>query len=158
MIGQNIKVLRKAQGLTQPEFASILGISRNTLSRYENGTTAVSTELLDTICQKFNVSYVELVGEEKLLTPLEDYELTLKIEVLKERGANLLARLYRYQDQMDIAFDDESNPWILISDDLADLVHTKVYLVTTFEEMERYTGYLDGIERMLDTTEKRMVA
>lgn len=158
MIGQNIKALRKAQGLTQPEFASILGISRNTLSRYENGTNTVSTELLDTICQKFNVSYVELVGEEKLLTPVEDYELTLKIEVLKERGANLLARLYRYQDQMGIEVDDESNPWILISDDLADLVHTKVYLVTTFEEMERYAGYLDGIERMIDTTEKRMVA
>lgn len=158
MIGQNIKALRKTHDLTQPEFASILGISRNTLSRYENGTNAVSTELLDTICQKFNVSYVELVGEEKLLTPVEDYELTLKIEVLKERGANLLARLYRYQDQLGIAFDDESNPWILISDDLADLVHTKVYLVTTFEELERYTGYLDGIERMLDTTEKRMVA
>lgn len=158
MIGQNIKALRKTHDLTQPEFASILGISRNTLSRYENGTNTVSTELLDIICQKFNVSYVELVGEEKLLTPVEDYELTLKIEVLKERGANLLARLYRYQEQMGIAFDDESNPWILISDDLADLVHTKVYLVTTFEEMERYAGYLDGIERMIDTTEKRMVA
>lgn len=158
MIGQNIKALRKAQGMTQPEFASMLGISRNTLSRYENGTNTVSTELLDTICQKFNVSYLELVGEEKLLTPVEDYELTLKIEVLKERGANLLARLYRYQDQMGIVFDDESNPWILISDDLADLVHTKVYLVTTFEELERYTGYLDGIERMLDITEKRMLA
>lgn len=158
MIGQNIKALRKTHDLTQPEFASILGISRNTLSRYENGTNTVSTEFLDMICQKFNVSYVELVGEEKLLTPVEDYEMTLKIEVLKERGANLLARLYRYQDHMGIEFDDETNPWILISDDVADLVHTKLYLVTTFEEIERYTGYLDGIERMLDTIEKRMVA
>ena len=38
MIGENIKTLRKTHKLTQPEFAKIIGISRNSLSRYENGT------------------------------------------------------------------------------------------------------------------------
>ncbi|CJC66984.1 transcriptional regulator [Streptococcus pneumoniae] len=54
MIGKNIKSLRKTHDLTQPEFARIIGISRNSLSRYENGTSSVSTELIDIICQKFN--------------------------------------------------------------------------------------------------------
>ena len=71
MIGDNIKSLRKTHDLTQPEFAKIVGISRNSLSRYENGTSSVSTELIDRICQKFNVSYVDIVGEDKMLTPLE---------------------------------------------------------------------------------------
>ncbi|WP_142374463.1 helix-turn-helix domain-containing protein, partial [Streptococcus pneumoniae] len=62
MIGKNIKSLRKTHDLTQPEFARIIGISRNSLSRYENGTSSVSTELIDLICQKFNVSYVDIVG------------------------------------------------------------------------------------------------
>lgn len=44
-----------------------------------------------------------------------------------------------------------------MSDDLSDMVNTNIYLVTTFEELERYSGYLDGIERMLETSEKRMV-
>ena len=35
MIGDNIKALRKAHNLTQPEFAKIIGISRNSQSRYE---------------------------------------------------------------------------------------------------------------------------
>ena len=96
MIGENIKALRKTHDLTQPEFAKIVGISRNSLSRYENGTSSVSTELIDRICQKFNVSYIDIVGEEKMLTPVEDYQLTLKIEVIKERGANILAQLYRF--------------------------------------------------------------
>ncbi|WP_150857499.1 helix-turn-helix domain-containing protein, partial [Streptococcus pneumoniae] len=113
MIGKNIKSLRKTHDLTQPEFARIIGISRNSLSRYENGTSSVSTELIDIICQKFNVSYVDIVGEDKMLNPVEDYELTLKIEIVKERGANLLSRLYRYQDSQGISIDDESNPWIL---------------------------------------------
>ena len=158
MIGKNIKSLRKTHDLTQPEFARIVGISRNSLSRYENGTSSVSTELIDIICQKFNVSYVDIVGEDKMLNPVEDYELTLKIEIVKERGTNLLSRLYRYQDSQGISVDDESNPWILMSDDLADLIHTNIYLVETFDEIERYSGYLDGIERMLEISEKRMVA
>ena len=157
MIGDNIKSLRRTHDLTQPEFAKIVGISRNSLSRYENGTSSVSTELIDRICQKFNVSYIDIVGEDKLMTPVEDYQLTLKIEVLKERGSTILSKLYRYQDGKGIAFDDESNPWILISDDVADLVNTKIYLVDTFEEIERYNGYLDGIDRMLNLSNHQVV-
>lgn len=158
MIGENIKALRKTQDLTQTEFAKIVGISRNSLSRYENGTSSVSTELIDRICQKFNVSYIDIVGEEKMLTPVEDYQLTLKIEVIKERGANILARLYRFQDEQGIAFDDTSNPWVLMSDDLSDLLNTKIYLVGTFDEVERYNGYLDGIERILEQASHLVVA
>lgn len=158
MIGENIKTLRKAHNLTQPEFAKIVGISRNSLSRYENGTSSISTELIDRICQKFNVSYIDIVGEEKMLTPVEDYQLTLKIEVIKERGANILARLYRFQDEQGIVFDDTSNPWVLMSDDLSDLLNTKIYLVGTFDEVERYNGYLDGIERMLEQASHLVVA
>ncbi|WP_099807335.1 transcriptional regulator, partial [Streptococcus suis] len=120
--------------------------------------STVSTELIDRICQKFNVSYVDIVGEDKMLTPVEDYQLTLKIEVIKERGAAILSQLYRYQDSQGIAFDDETNPWILMSDDLAELINTKIYLVDTFDEIERYNGYLDGIERMLDMVHHRVVA
>ena len=158
MIGDNIKSLRKTHDLTQPEFAKIVGISRNSLSRYENGTSLLSTELIDRICQKFNVSYVDIVGEEKMLTPVEDYQLTLKIEVIKERGAAILSELYRYQDSQGITFDDETSPWILMSDDLSDLINTKIYLVNTFDEVERYNGYLDGIERMLELANHQVVA
>lgn len=158
MIGENIKILRKTHDLTQPEFANIVGISRNSLSRYENGTSSVSTELIDRICQKFNVSYIDIIGEEKMLTPVEDYQLTLKIELIKERGANVLARLYRFQDEQGIAFNDTSNPWVLMSDDLSDLINTKIYLVGTFEDVERYNGYLDGIERMLEQATHLVVA
>jgi len=158
MIGENIKALRKTHDLTQPEFAKIVGISRNSLSRYENGTSSVSTELIDRICQKFNVSYIDIVGEEKLLTPVEDYQLTLKIEVIKERGANILAQLYRFQDEQRDRKSGSSNPWVLMSDDLSDLLNTRIYLVASFEDIERFNGYLDGIERMLEQATHLVVA
>lgn len=93
-----------------------------------------------------------------MFTPIEDYQLTLKIEVIKERGAAILSQLYRYQDSQEIAFDDETNPWILMSDDLLDLINTKIYLVSTFEEVERYNGYLDGIERILKLARHQVIA
>lgn len=67
MIGNNIKFIRKAHDLTRPEFERIISISPNSLSRYEKGISIISTELIDTICQKFNVSYVNIVGKEKIL-------------------------------------------------------------------------------------------
>lgn len=92
-----------------------------------------------------------------MLTPIEDYQLALKVEVIKERGAAILSQLYRYQDSQDIAFDDESNPWILMGENLAELIHSKIYLADTFDEIERCNGYLDGIERILDMVNHRKV-
>lgn len=37
-----------------------------------------------------------------------------------------------------------------MNDDLAELLNTKIYLFDTFDEIERYNGNLDGIERILD--------
>ncbi len=158
MIGENIKSLRRTLDLTQPEFAAMVGISRNSLSRYENGTSSVSTDLIDRICQKFNVSYVDIVGKDKMLSPAEDFQLSMRIEVMKERGSAILARLYRYLDSLGIDFDDDTNPWVLICDDLADLINTRLYLADTFEELERCGGYLDGIERMLNLAGDRVTA
>ena len=70
MIGNNIKSTRKEHVLTRPELARIVGISTNSLSSYEKGTSLISTELIDKICQKINVSYVNIVGKEKILNPV----------------------------------------------------------------------------------------
>ena len=158
MIGENIRKLRHAQGLTQPEFAERIGVSRNSLSRYENGSSPISTDIIDRICQAFQVSYREIVGEEKMINPLEESQLSSKIDLFKERAASILARLYHFQDKHAIAFDDEKNPWVLLGDDLSMIIQDKIYSIRSVEALERYQGYLDGIERMLDLAEQQVVA
>ncbi|WP_427875993.1 helix-turn-helix domain-containing protein [Gardnerella sp. 2492-Sm] len=153
MISGNIKALRRSKKLTQQEFANVLGVSRNSISRYENGTSVISTNLIDKICNKFNVSVFDIL-QEKELTSEEKYDLNMKIEVLKERGAQILARIYKYEDSMNIKIDDSSNAWIAMSDDLADVINTRVYKLRNFEDINRYNGYLDGIERLLDAVNK----
>ncbi|MCT7871346.1 helix-turn-helix transcriptional regulator [Gardnerella sp. DNF00354] len=149
MVSVNIRALRRSKKLTQQELAEALGVSRNSIVRYENGTSAISTRLIDKICNKFKVSLFDIVHE-KELSASDKYDLNMKIEVLKERGALLLARLYKYEDSMNIQFDDSSNAWIAISDDLSDVINTKIYTSTNFEDINRYIGYLDGIERLLE--------
>jgi HTH-type transcriptional regulator/antitoxin PezA len=45
-----------------------------------------------------------------------------------------------------------------MSDDLLDLINTKIYLVGTFEEVERYNGYLDSIDRILEIARHQVIA
>ena len=57
---------------------------------------------------------------------------------------------------MEIKIDDDSSLWILISDDLSYLIHTKIHFKTTFREIERYTEYIEEIERTLNRCGKTM--
>ena len=45
-----------------------------------------------------------------------------------------------------------------MSDDLSDLINTEIYLIESFDEVERYSGYMDGIERMLRLASQQVVA
>ena len=159
MIEKNIKLLGKKDNINQLEFSKITDTLLNSITLHENKlNSSLREEYIEAIVKALNVSYEGIVEEEKISSSVEDYKLTLKIEILKERGANLLVRLYHYQDTKGIKYDDEQNPWVLMSDDLSDVINTKIYLVDTFEELERYIGYLDGIERVLEVSEKWMVA
>lgn len=148
MIGENIKALRKTHDLTQAEFARIIGISPNSLSHYENGTNSVSTDLIDRICHKFNVSYVDIFEDEKL-SLTEENQLKQRVEEFKERASILLSKLYNLQEKQGINENDFSNPWLLMSADLSELINSKIEIIDTLDQIERYHGYLDGIERLL---------
>lgn len=56
IITENIKTIRDEKGKTQEEFASILGLQRNTISLIENGKRNPSDRTIRDICEKFNVS------------------------------------------------------------------------------------------------------
>ncbi len=56
MICDRLKELRKDKGLTQQEFADILGIKRNTVATYETGKSNPSDSAIVLICNTFSVS------------------------------------------------------------------------------------------------------
>lgn len=53
---EKIKEIRKELGLTQQEMADALCVSKQYLSKVENGLTELSKEKIILLCEKFNIS------------------------------------------------------------------------------------------------------
>ncbi len=56
--GSFIRIIREWTGLTQKEFASIIGKSERTIQSYESGKTTYNINTLETISKKFNISII----------------------------------------------------------------------------------------------------
>lgn len=61
-IGEKIKTLRKKAGVTQEKFADYLGITFQSVSRWESGICYPDLEMLPSIANYFNVTTDELLG------------------------------------------------------------------------------------------------
>ena len=97
---------------------------------------------------------MDFIGADHILSPLENYNLSVKIETIKEVGAGVFARLNRYLRREGIDFANPMLPWGKILDELTDIVNDKIYDVETFEEADRYFGYIQGIENLVVAMEE----
>lgn len=55
-MGERVKILRKALGLTQEEFSERLKIKRNTIAKYETGRGDPIDAVVSLLCHEFNVN------------------------------------------------------------------------------------------------------
>lgn len=62
-IGNNITKIRKAQGLTQENIASYLGLSREQISHYERGVRNISVTELNKLSDLFGIELSDLLEE-----------------------------------------------------------------------------------------------
>lgn len=61
-IGETIKRLRKERDITQEEFSEVLGVSCQSVSRWENNTCYPDIELIPVIAEFFGISADRLLG------------------------------------------------------------------------------------------------
>lgn len=64
-LGENIKSLRKAKGLTQEEFANSIGVSFQTVSKWERGDSYPDITMLPIISEYFETTVDALLGIDK---------------------------------------------------------------------------------------------
>ena len=62
MIGENMRLLRKSNGMSQQELADRLGVSARSLIRYESGERIPDAEFAGRIAEVFGVPVGELYG------------------------------------------------------------------------------------------------
>lgn len=67
MFKDKLKDLRKNHNMTQDELASKLSISRQSISKWENGLSYPTRLMLNKICEVFNVSFDELLNSEEVV-------------------------------------------------------------------------------------------
>ena len=65
-IGENIRNFRKKNDLTQEALADRLGVTYQSISRWENGTTYPDLELIPAIAEVLTVTVDELLGMPQL--------------------------------------------------------------------------------------------
>ncbi len=62
MLGENLKILRKQEGLSQETLAQQLNVVRQTVSKWEKGLSVPDAEMLNTISELFEVPVSTLLG------------------------------------------------------------------------------------------------
>ncbi len=62
MLGENIRALRKARGLSQQELAEQLHVVRQTVSKWEQGLSVPDADMLVRLAECLEVSVEELLG------------------------------------------------------------------------------------------------
>ena len=77
MIGENLRKLRVSKtNFSQREIAELLGVDRNTYSKWENNETDVKSEYLPKLAETFQVDIGELIqkSSEKLVVQHSNFE------------------------------------------------------------------------------------
>lgn len=63
MLSENLKQYRKSKGLSQEKIAEMLGVSRQAVTKWENGQTTPSSDNLIALADLYQVSLDELLGK-----------------------------------------------------------------------------------------------
>ena len=77
MLNENIKNLRKAEGISQEELAIRLNVVRQTVSKWERGLSVPDSGMLISLAEELDTSVSVLLGED-VAEPSPDDELNLK--------------------------------------------------------------------------------
>lgn len=92
MVEKNLKVVRRALGLTQAQFGDMFGINRSTVAKWETGENDVPTRVLAKMEEMTGIEMIRLYQEEvtreeviqKLMTGSEAKELREAIRNVAE--------------------------------------------------------------------------
>lgn len=111
---EKLKVLRNAFGMTQDEMAELLGMSRTSFSKYENGAAFPSLDVLRKLAKLYSVSLEYLVYDSETHVVLR--EATTKDEPDPDNLAAYFAQLTPEERMIIMKFrlmqPDEKNDFI----------------------------------------------
>lgn len=121
-IGERLKKLRKALGLTQQEFADQLKVSRSNIATYEVGKNNPADAVINLICKTFNVSETWLRTDEgdMFAQRSEADELAAVVErLITGESAEFKRRLINALSTL------KDEHWVILEEKLREIVGTQ---------------------------------
>lgn len=94
-VSKRIIELRESNDETQQELADAIGITRQSLSRYELATRTINVDVLGKLAQHFNVTTDYLMGLSDVKTTEHDMKIACKVTGLSEKSIKNLTRPYQ---------------------------------------------------------------
>ncbi|MCI8271462.1 MAG: helix-turn-helix transcriptional regulator [Erysipelotrichaceae bacterium] len=83
MLNENIRVIRKSQGLSQQELAVKLNVVRQTVSKWEQGSSVPDSDMLISISEVLETPVSVLLGENVMESKVDDIKaISAKLEVI----------------------------------------------------------------------------
>ena len=97
MIGERLRRLRREQGMSQEELATIIGVYKSAVSHYENNKDSPSDKIKIAIAKYFNVSMDYLLGIIDEAVPFYNQDVFLWIpKNMTNDDKNLLVELLAF--------------------------------------------------------------
>ena len=97
MLNENIRILRKAKGISQEELAIRMNVVRQTISKWENGLSVPDADLLIRLSEILEVSVSDLLG-----TNIEEKEAD-EVKALSRKLESINLELARKKKQKETA-------------------------------------------------------
>lgn len=146
-LSENLKQVRREKGITQEQLANTLGVSFQSVSRWETGTAYPDIELLPVIAGYFGITVDELIGTAQAGNELRYEEYTARIKELRLQGKE--EECIKLLRQMHAEF---PNRFETIPDFCSSVLRLPEYLDEAREMV------YDGLSRCTDTlTRERMI-
>lgn len=121
---ERIRKIRKDNGLTQEQFATRLGVKRNTVATYEMGRSEPSDAALLLICREFGVNEEWLrTGEGPPYIELKTNDIISKAATLLGRRDPLFEAIVEAYSRLD---DIDKTVLIKVLQDLVEIYNSKI--------------------------------
>jgi len=114
-IGENIRNFRKKNDFTQEALADRLGVTYQSISRWENGTTYPDLELIPSIAEELSVTVDELLGIpqiEKEKRAVEAFDELRRECIKRDYDAEKIVDLLRDIRRNYLSSDSAWRPWV----------------------------------------------
>ena len=169
-VSERIVELREERGETQQELADAIGITRQSLSRYEIAARTINVDVLGELANHFGVSADYLLGLSDVKSTEQDMKIACEVTGLSEKAIeNLSKQLKRktidfYTSENVRAFMASAGV-TLSKSELEErgrfLLQENKRIISDFFESEESRDFLDcliGMENQIDNLEEKSVA